>query len=532
LRTRAGNLIDATIARPGDRFERAIALIAAALAVAGLALYLATGFRDRLSSDAAISLLLARHILETHVLLPGDWYYGNGDLWILGPQIVALPFVAASGVTPFALACGNALGLALIFAGAFALARAAGGRWPAAVLAGSVTIALYSHFQREFVVEQLSYGWMSAKLMLLVAAAIVWLRDAERMRFGTVPILYAVLLCVWTAENAVRPLLYFVLPLGAVLLLRRTWPPRAFAATTALALAAGWLLRRVLLAHLEMVPGLEAFHLAGPGEWPRHAGLLMSGAKLLYGGDALGAPAVPMLDNAIALLRLLAFPAIAIVLFRRTPGIPDRRPLEIGALDLVLVAFVLVAGSTLVDPLSARYLIPAWHLAIVGLVVASADLAARRWVVALLAVAFPLGGLLNAAGIARAHSSTDAAGFPHPPPLDGLIDALRGSGLKRGFAMHRYANAATVRSGGEVVICDARFGPNPQPMRWMNERACMAPETYDEGFFFVLGPGESTAARETAMRATLGAPASVIGADGYAIWTYPKGTGRRDWLSR
>jgi hypothetical protein len=34
------------------------------------------------------------------------------------------------------------------------------------------------------------------------------------------------------------------------------------------------------------------------------------------------------------------------------------------------------------------------------------------------------------------------------------------------------------------------------------------------------------------MRATLGAPASVIGADGYAIWTYPKGTGRRDWLSR
>ena len=179
-----------------DRFARALALVAAVLVVAGLGLYFATGFRDRLSSDAAVPLLLARHMLDTRALLPGDWYYGNGDLWILGPQIVALPFVAAWGVTPFALASSsNALGLALIFACAFALARAAGGRWPAAVLAGCVTIALYSHFQREFVVEQLSYGWMSAKLMLLVAAAILWLREAGRPRFGAVAILYTALLC-------------------------------------------------------------------------------------------------------------------------------------------------------------------------------------------------------------------------------------------------------------------------------------------------------------------------------------------------
>ena len=521
-------------ARVADaRFERALALVAAALVVAGLALYFATGFRDRLSSDAAVSLLLARHILDTRALLPGDWYYGNGDLWILGPQIVALPFVAAWGVTPFALACSNALGLALIFACAFALARAAGGRWPAAVLAGCVTIALYSHFQREFVVEQLSYGWMSAKLMLLVAAAIVWLRDDERPRFGAIPILYAALLCVWTAENPVRPLLYFALPFGAALLLRRMRPNRAFAATTLMALGAGWLLRRVLLAHLEMVPGLESFHLVSPGEWLQHAGWLISGVKQLYGADALGAPGAPWLDAMMALLRALCFPAMAIVLWRKAASIEaDKLALETGALDLVLVALVLIAGSTLVDPLSGRYLIPAWHLALVGLVVASADLAPRRWMVALLAAAFPLGGLLNAVDIARAHSSADVAGFPHPPPLDGLIGALRGSGLKRGFAMHRHANAATVRSGGEVVVCDARFGPKPEPMRWLNEQACTAPETYDDGFFFVLGPGETNAAREAAMRATLGAPANVISADGYAIWTYPKGTGRLDWLSR
>jgi hypothetical protein len=499
--------------------------------LAGLALYFADGFRDRLSSDAAVSLLLAHHMLETHTLLPGDWYYGNGDLWIVGPQIVALPFVAILGVTPFALACSNALGLALILACAFALARVSGARWPAALIAGSVTIALYSHFQREFVVEQLSYGWMSAKLMVLVAAGLFRLRHPGHARSGAVAMFYAVLLCLWTAENPVRPLLYFVLPFGAVLLLHRTRGARALAVTTALALAAGWLLRRALLAHLEMVPGLESFHFVGPDEWLRHLRILIAGIGQLYGSDALGRPGAPLFDAACAVLRVLCLAAIATVLARNAASPLDRRPLEAGALDFVLVALVLVAGSTLIDPLSARYLIPAWHLALVGFVVASQSLPQRRWITALLVLAFPFGGLLNAGNIARANSSTDAAGFPHPPPLDALIEALRGSGLKRGFASHRYANASTVRSGADIVLCDARFGPNPEPMPWLNERACHEPGTYEDGFFFVLGPGESDAAREAALRTTLGEPANVIGADGYSIWMYPKGTGRRDWLS-
>ncbi len=523
----------------GDRFERVLAVVGAALTVAGLALFFVTGFRDRLSSDAAVSLLLARHMLETHTWLPGDWYYANGDLWILGPQVVALPFVAAWGVTPLALACANALGLALIFLCACVLARAAGGRWPIAVLAGSVTIALYSHFQREFVIEQLSYGWMSAKLMLIVAAAIAWLRDTERTparpRFGLIALAYAALLCVWTAENPVRPLLYFVLPFGAVLVLHRPRATRALlalGAIIAIALGAGGLLRHVLLARVEMVPGLESFHLVAPGEWLRHFGILITGVRHLYGADALGAPAAPLLDAGLALLRVLVFPAIAIVLWRSASAKTDRRPLETGALDLVLVAFVLIAGSTLADALSARYLIPAWHLALVGFVVASQSMAERRWIVALLVLAFPLGGLLNAGNIERAHSSTDTAGFPHPPPLDGLIEAVRGSGLKHGFASHRYANAATARSEGDITICDIGFDPAPQPMRWLNDRACAAPERYEDGFFIVLGPGESNAAREASMRATLGTPAKVISADGYSIWTYPKETGRRDWLLR
>src|SRR6185295_1334815 len=83
-----------------DGFDRALALVALVLMLVGLGIFWVAGFRDRISSDAAVTLLLARHILDTGSLLPGDWYYGNGDLWIIGPQLFSLPFVALWGVTP------------------------------------------------------------------------------------------------------------------------------------------------------------------------------------------------------------------------------------------------------------------------------------------------------------------------------------------------------------------------------------------------------------------------------------------------
>jgi len=542
-----GSDINAAVERERKRdngFDRALALVALALVLVGLGIFWASGFRDRISSDAAVTLLLARDILDTGTLLPADWYYGNGDLWIIGPQLFALPFVALWGVTPLALSCGNALGLAVIFASAFALAYAACPRWPTAVLAASPVVALYSHFQREFVAVQLSYGWMSAKLMLLLGAAIVWLRATEKSpaRAREIIVLsgYAALLCIWTSENPIRPFLYLVLPLAVALALRRslTHATTMLAAATAIAIVAGWLLRQWLLGRLLMVAGLDTFHFTPITEWPRHLWLLAAGARHLYGGDALGMPELPVMQQVLGWLRAAIFPAIAILLLARSMAVRTSGdalrwiPLQAGGLDIVIVAGVLVVGTAMVDPVSGRYLIPAWHLALVGFVVAVRATPRWRWIAILLVVAFPLGGVFNAIGIQRAGSSDDAAGLPRPPSLDGVLAKLYDSGFVRGFATHRYANAMTVRSDAHIEACDILFEPQLRPARWVNTKACADPAIYANGFFVLLAADERNESHANTLRAVIGEPSTVIDVEGYSIWAYRKESATLDWLSR
>ena len=145
-----------SIAEKPCRVTSLAAIAALVLTAFATALFFRFGFDARISADATSTLLLARHILETGSLLPPDWVYLNGDLWIAGPQLLALPFLAAFGGTPAALACTNLLGLVVIFASAFALARAAGANASTSALAATPVVALASHFQREFVIEQLS----------------------------------------------------------------------------------------------------------------------------------------------------------------------------------------------------------------------------------------------------------------------------------------------------------------------------------------------------------------------------------------
>jgi hypothetical protein len=198
----------------------------------------------------------------------------------------------------------------------------------------------------------------------------------------------------------------------------------------------------------------------------------------------------------------------------------------------VIVAAVLVVGTAMVDPVSDRYLIPAWHLALVGFVVAVRAAPRWRWIAVLLIVAFPLGGVLNAIGIQRAGSAADAAGLPRPPSLDGVVATLYAGGFSRGFATHRYANAMTVRSDARIEACDILFDPQLRPARWLNAKTCTDPAIYADGFFVLLAPDERNESHGNTLRATIGAPSTVIDVEGYSIWAYRKESATLDWLSR
>jgi hypothetical protein len=529
-----GSDINANIEH-GDGFDRILAAVACALVLAGTGLFLIDGFADRISGDAAVPLLLAQRMLQTGSALPADWYYGNGDFWIAGPQLFVLPFVAAWGIVPRALACGNALGLVLLFVSALALGRATGARWTTALIAACLPVALYSHFQREFVVVQLSYGLMAAKLMLALAAAIAWLHAPSDRARRVALVAFAALLALWTAENPARPLAFLVLPLAVAVALHRA-PARRTAvlgAATVIAMGAGWLAWQWLLARLLRQPGLGPFRVAPPGEWMRHLRWLAIGQRHLYGIDALGiAPLPSFAGMSLALLRAATFPVIGLLALRAGSAREARMPLATGALGFVFIAAFLVVGNVMVDPVGDRYLIPSWLLAISGAVLAARSLPAWRWIAVLAVIAFALGGVLNAVGIRNAGSATDAAGLPQPPVLDGVIAALRGSGLSRGFATHRYASVATVRSDAALELCDVHLKPEPEPARWIDAESCFDRARYASGFFVLLAPGERDAAHASALTATIGVPDEVREADGYAIWLYRGASADLAWLAR
>jgi hypothetical protein len=76
------------------------------------------------------------------------------------------------------------------------------------------------------------------------------------------------------------------------------------------------------------------------------------------------------------------------------------------------------------------------------------------------------------------------------------------------------------------------FAPKFEPLRWVDAETCFDPARYANGFFVLLAPDERDAAHTDALTATIGAPAEVREADGYAIWIYRSASGNLAWLAR
>ena len=222
---------------------------------------------------------------------------------------------------------------------------------------------------------------MSAKLMLIVALALLQMRVESESRTPQprlAAIAYVALLALWVAENPVRPLIYAVFPLAVALVL--AWKSLdvraavAVAAQTFAAVVVGALAHRVLLGHTTMLAALGSFKATPIAEWRAHAAMLFDGLRHLVGIDALGDPPLSLLQSALAAMRAGAFVLMIALAMRDAPGRVreiQRFPLRIGAIGFVAVAAVLIVGSALDTPYSDRYLMPSWHLALVGVVVAS-----------------------------------------------------------------------------------------------------------------------------------------------------------------
>src|SRR4051812_39466284 len=192
---------------PAPRWLKAIVLVTVGAFVADAIMIYGVRFVPWLESDATVPVLLAARSLHTGLPIATDWYYGNGEIWVLAPHLFAILPVALLGVSQLSLWLSIAIGFAIeIIALARAYAWLAASRWLGA-LAAVVTLVAWSRFHVRFVYIQLSYGF-AAVLYLLVFAAFAACAVEPRRRLVVLAVLVAL-----ASMQPTRGLVFVLAPL-------------------------------------------------------------------------------------------------------------------------------------------------------------------------------------------------------------------------------------------------------------------------------------------------------------------------------
>jgi len=489
---------------PSQRWLKLV-FFATVLVFASVAVYLyALRFFVWAESDSAVPVLLASRILDAKRPVVESWYYANGDVWLLAPQLLALLPVAVLGVGPASLLISVAGGFALeLVILVRAYARLCDERW-VAVLAAVVTMAVWSSSHVAYVYVQLSYGFATV-VYLLVFLLVARLVEAPPRRW---PWLAAVgLLAVIAAQNPTRGAVFLLAPVLAGCV----WPWRALAwrrrLAVAAAMTAGWAVAwlgytRVLAPAVQFsVPrGHIDFRVAGLHGMAANLARFGRGLIELCAGDGRVVWALPGLLVLIGALVLVG----AEVLSARVLTAMRFVCVVIGA-QVVLVCVPLVIGNLLVSPDSVRYVLPGL-LTMFGLAVILAvrALATRGWL-RWLAVGWL--GLVPVAALVAAREARPPAPvryvWPDLPELSRIADELVNRKLVHGFANVLSANVLNLDSHGATLACPVYFRGSVMPQRWLADTSCYRAAELPAQFYVVTDQTEHDAA---SVREALPAP--------------------------
>jgi hypothetical protein len=488
---------------PSQRWLR-IAFLATALIFAGVAIYV-FGFRffAWLESDAAVPALLAEKVLHARSPVVTDWYYANGDIWTVAPQLLAVVPVAILGVGPASLLVAAFLGFVLELAVLVKLYLRLGGELWIALFAAMATLMAWSNAHVAYAYIQLAYGFMTT-LYLASFTSFAILADGGRVRPWRTAAA-GVLVAAIAVQNPTRALAYLVAPLAVGC----AWPFRSFGVRARIALAAaataGWLvayaLYAQLIAHvvtLSIPRGHVGFVIGGVTRIKANLAMLGRGFALLYGGDV--EPGLRLLPGAVIVAGAVALVAREVFASRAFTALRFVSVVVLAQLATVLVP--LLAGNVLDGPEAVRYVMPS-ALATFGLAVVIAVRALagtgpwRRLAVGWLA-AVPLSALV-AVPDARPPAPAPYL-WPDAPELARVADELVRRGLSHGFAGHLAANLLTLDSRGAALTCRIAFRNVVMPERWLADTSCYTASVLPERFYVVAYQGDDD---RSVIRATL-----------------------------
>jgi hypothetical protein len=467
-----------------ERWLRAV-FAATGLVFVAVAIYV-YGFRffAWLESDATVMVLLADHAIHAHSPIVADWYYANGDVWLLSPQLLAAIPVAILGVSPICLLLSVVAGFAIELAIFVACYRRVGSERWTAVLAALVTMAAWSNAHVAYEYIQLAYGWVTCLYVATFALCAVAAQATPRPR-QLVGI--AILVALIAVQNPARGLVYDVAPVLAAC----AWPWRELPVRRRLgivgAVMIGWAVAYVAYT-FAIAPSVELSvprgHLAFAfGELATNLATLGRGIVFLTGGThgfVRAVPGIIVVAGAVALVvrEVLRSRAVTALRFASAAAIAQ--------LGVVLVP--VVVGNLLDGTEAIRYVMPSL-LAMFGLavIVAVRAVAESGWW-RQLAI-----GWLVLLPIAAGVAALDARP-PHPrkyiwpdaDELSAISDELGHRQLTHGFAINLGANLLTLDSHGDAHTCPITFRGALVPQRWLAATSCFDARALPDRFFVVL----------------------------------------------
>lgn len=510
--------------------------------VHALRFYASTIF-DFIHSDLAVTTLLGAKCASAKLPVVADWYYANGDVWVLGPQLWAALVIPVFGTSKATVLIANSLGFAVQIAlVVWALGKITSTRM-ASWLGALALLFPWSFMHLLFVWVELSYGWIvSFNIPLFVLIALVFREREPRSPSRRIVLVAGGLASLLVLQNPVRGLVFTILPLTLACL----WPYRDIKIRRRLAVSSiaivGWLIafvlyRLVLVRAVSLSPhGNVTFLL----QQSLHG--IVANVKLLAGGVLIIAR--PRADLPIA--TLLGLPLLmGAFAFAAHRAFASR---ELDGLRFVTIAFfaqfavvlgVLVAGNLVTDEKSIRYLLPGvLGIFAMGSIAAferfMAETDAKKKLLPLTWLALlPLVGAIAIS--ARFIGPREVFSEADPKKLELVGVELARRNLTHGFATYWNANSMTVLTAGRVKTCAVLLAGDYGlvPWKWVVGTECFSSERLPEIIYFVAHGDVEKASLRRATAASLGLPEPLdrFDVDGdFEVLTYRTSAATLDWM--
>ena len=493
-------------------------------------------FPGAFSSDAAVHLVLAQHVMQVGKLLSPEWFYPNSDLVVTGPYLLGMGLIKLLGFGVSALWWTAGLTFLALWVCMVLCLRAMGVSTLAAVVGTCAALASTSNSHVEFLYIQAGYPFVTI-LYTLAFTLYVRLRVTHdgSPRSGWHASVAVLLLIVVTLAlaNPSRTLAFVIAPILMVELnpWMRPWRirPRPLVFGLVAALFIGYLIYQSLLA--------QGLHFSLPSGF-RSATVDFKRTKLQFFEVLRFAFVVhPGFDHRILGGAMSAIVLILGVRVLRRGMLPPRlRPFV--RLCLWQMAAVFAGGlisGIFIDPQAVRYFLPALVLLMAVAVAISIDTLRQKGAHGLRAAAF-----LAATGAVILHATLTLGALRDHPRESGPVrtphvlqpvtDAVRQRGLTHGF-VEWDANVMNVLGQGKVEFCQITYREQLQPFKWNVPLWCYDATRMPERFFLVLKPQNRPAARMAVRHTLVKPPIETFDAGGYEVQVYRTADVDTSWLA-